>query len=133
MQAPDSATRARALPALRALDQSLSALDAATSAYLSDLANASSELVLARSDRLRHRCAAADSSAATTQPLVTMYRDVRTSLAALRSALAECENQFTTVHGVFGADSLRAWAPHRLAHLGDVTRRYRLAAQPLLH
>ncbi|HUL48467.1 MAG TPA: hypothetical protein VLT79_00490 [Gemmatimonadales bacterium] len=121
------------MQALRALDQSLSALEATASAYLSDLPNASPELVLARSDRIRGRCAAADSAAATTQPLVAAHKDVRTSLSALRGALSDCQNQFQTGRATFGADSLRAWAPHRLARLGDVTRRYRLAAQPLLH
>src|SRR5216117_1617948 len=89
-QAPDSATRARYATALRALSDSLSAVEAAAAQFRADL--------------------------------VTASRD----LATLRAALVRCGRDFDA--GPWGArvDSLKAWAPYRLARLGEAVQRYRL-------
>lgn len=128
---PDSVTRARSA-ALAAFDDSLTAVESAAAAFSSDLGVASSDLVVSRSERLRRRCAGAERAA---EPLLTLLSPATAAhrdLGSLRAALARCDVEFVTTQSQ-PADSVKAWAPFRLARLGDAVRRYRLSAAPLMH
>jgi len=127
-QTPDSAARAQRLAALKAFDDSLTAVLAATSAFRSDLNHASPDLVLSRSAKVQRRCTGA---AAEGQRVAadSLDADVRRELASLRTALGRCASQFITGNGYQKVDSLVAWGPYRLARLDDAIRRYRVAAR----
>lgn len=129
-QTPDSATRARYAPVLAALDDSLTALDAATAGFQSDLATASPDLVVSRSERLRRRCVGVERASEPLVALLSAKSAPRRELDALRAAVARCKSDFV-VRGNQTADSLKAWAPYRLGRLGEAVRRYRLSAQAL--
>lgn len=123
-QGPDSATRVRARAALTALDDSLTALESVASGFPADLGVASPDLVTSRSERLRRRCRGADSASAQLLGLLPPGAQGRRDLGNLRIALARCDSDFTATPAQ-PADSLKAWAPYRLARLGEAVRRYR--------
>jgi len=127
-QAPDSATRARYATALRALSDSLSAVEAAAAQFRADLVTASRDLVISRASRLTQRCAGALAGTPPVDSLPAARTGLRRDLATLRAALVRCGRDFDA--GPWGArvDSLKAWAPYRLARLGEAVQRYRLAA-----
>ena len=131
-QAPDSVARAQRLAALKAFDDSLTAVSGASSAFRADLNHASPDLVISRASRVQRRCAGA---AAEGQRLAADSLDshVRRELSSLRAALNRCVAEFSTGHGYQKVDSLAAWGPYRLARLEDVIRRYRTAARPFQH
>jgi len=133
VQAPDSATRARSATALHALHDSLSAVDAAAAQFQTDLVNASRDLVISRATRLTGRCAGARVAAISLDTLVAPRAPFRRDLATLRADLTRCEANFATDRWYAHADSVKAWAPYRLAKLGDALRRYRIAARAFMH
>lgn len=128
-QRPDSATRARYAPALHALEDSLGTLSAVVARFQTDLSNASRDLVVSRSTRLRERCTGALTAAAALDGAVPARASLRSALASLRSELSRCNDDFATGQWTERADSLRAWAPHRLARLTEAVQRYRWAAR----
>lgn len=128
IQAPDSAARARYAAARTTLDDSLTAMEAVAAGFQADLAAASSDLVLSRAERLRRRCAGADRASEPLLALLTTGSALRRDLVSLRAALARCGTEFVIARSQ-AADSLKAWAPYRLARLGDAVRRYRLSAR----
>ncbi|HUL03375.1 MAG TPA: hypothetical protein VLV16_09135 [Gemmatimonadales bacterium] len=131
-QIPDSAARTQRLAALKAFDDSLTAVSAATTAFRADLNHASPDLVLSRAARVQRHCA---SAAAQGQRLAADSLDsqLRHELTSLRTALNVCAADFTTGVGYRKVDSLAAWAPYRLARLDDAIRRYRGAARTFQH
>ena len=142
VQVPDSAARARYAAALRNLSDSLSAVEAAAALVQADLVNASRDLVISRSARLTARCAGARAAARSLDSLLVAvplrppppppHPPLGRELAMLRMELTRCEAAFTTGRGYERADSVRAWAPHRIARLDDAVRRYRLSARTLM-
>ena len=128
-QAPDSATRARYVTALRTLNDSLSAVQAAATQFRADLGTASRDLVISRASRLTQRCAGALAGTAPVESLPPAGTRLHRDLATLRAELVRCGRDFDA--GPWGArvDSLKAWAPYRLARLDEVVQRYRLAAR----
>jgi len=140
VQVPDSAARARYAAALRNLSDSLSAVEAAAALVQADLVNASRDLVISRSARLTARCAGARAAARSLDSLLVAvpltppppHPPLGRELAMLRMELTRCEAAFTTGRGYERADSVRAWAPHRIARLDDAIRRYRLTARTLM-
>ena len=131
-QIPDSAARAQQLATLKALDDSLTAVSAATTAFRADLNHASPDLVISRAARVQRRCAGA---VAQGQRLTADSLDphLHHELASLRAELNRCVADFTTGAGYRKVDSLTAWAPYRLARLDDAIRRYRGAARTFQH
>jgi hypothetical protein len=132
-QVPDSATRARAARWFHALTDSVSAVESGSAAFASDLASASPDLVVARSERLRAHCNGAarvvDSLAAT---IISV--EARRELTRLRAALEQCDADFRSAPPLTAAraDSLKGWGPHRLARLGAALRRFRVISRPIL-
>ena len=131
VQRPDSTARARSDAALREVNDSLSAVEAAAGQFQMDLTNASPDLVVSRAERLSARCAGARVVAARLDTLLAPGTPLRRDLATLRAELTRCEASFTTSRA-HPADSIKAWGPYRLATLGDTVRRYRIAAQSLM-
>lgn len=131
-QGPDSGTRARSAAAIAAFDDSLTALEAVAAGFQSDLASASAELVASRAERLRRRCVGAEGASDSLLALLAPAAALRRELVSLRVALARCDAQFVTTRAQ-PADSVKAWAPYRLARLGEAVRRYRLSAGVLIH
>src|SRR6266513_6183524 len=132
VQAPDSAARARSATALRALNDSLSAVDAAAGQFQTDLVNASRDLVISRATRLTGRCAGARVAALSLDTLVAPRAPFRRDLATLHTELTRCEANFAPDRWYERADSVKAWAPYRLAQLGDAVRRYRIAVRAFM-
>jgi hypothetical protein len=131
-QSPDSAVRAQRLAGLKAFDDSLTAVSAATSSFRADLSHASPDLVLSRAARVQKRCAGA---AAQGERLAADSLDpsVRHELTSLRTALHRCVTDFSAGPGYGKVDSIAAWAPYRLARLDAAIRRYRGAARTFQH
>jgi hypothetical protein len=127
-QAPDSAARARYARVRTVLDDSLTAVEAAAAGFQSDLAGASSDLVASRSERLRRRCDAAEGASEPLLAMLTTTSALRRDLVTLRAALNRCRTEFVVGRGQ-PPDSLKAWAPYRLARLGEAARRYRLSVR----
>src|ERR1700747_3102047 len=65
-------------------------------------------------------------------PLVPPRDTLHHVVTALRSQLAACLRRFSTGQSYARADSVKAWAPARLARLEDAVRRYRLAARDFM-
>ena len=128
VQGPDSASRARFRAAIQALGDSLTTLEAAEATLQSDLVYTSSDLVVARATRLKARCGGALGGASHLDTVLAARSPLRRDLAALTTALKRCQRDFTTETAQRGVDSLRAWAPYRLAQLSANVRRYREAA-----
>ena len=132
VQAPDSAMRVRSATVLRALNDSLSAVDAAAEQFQTDLDNASRDLVISRAARLTKRCAGARVAALSLDTVLAVQAPLRRDLATLRAELTRCQANFATDRWYERADSVKAWAPYRLAKLGDAVRRYRIAARAFM-
>jgi hypothetical protein len=116
---------------MAAFDDSLTALESVAAAFSSDLNVASSDLVASRSERLRRRCVGAERAS---EPLLTLLPPAgaaRHDLATLRAALGRCDVEFATTQSR-PTDSLKVWAPYRLARLGDAVHRYRVSAGVLM-
>ena len=128
VQGPDSASSARFRAAVQALGDSLTALEGAEATFQSDLVYTSGDLVLARATRLKARCSGALGGAGHLHTMLGARAPLRRDLAALETALKRCERDFTTEAVQRAVDSLRAWAPYRLAQLSAAVRRYREAA-----
>jgi len=132
-QAPDSATRARSAAALRTLNDSLSAVAAAAAQFRADLVNASGDLVISRAARLTQRCAGALAGTAPVDSLPGTGTRLRRDLAALRAELVRCGQNFAAGPWYQRVDSVKAWAPYRLARLDEAVQRYRLTARAFMH
>ena len=125
-QGPDSAARARYAPALRALDDSIGTLNAAAERFQTDLPGASPDLVVSRSTRMRERCRGT-LHAVTGLDSLAAATSLHHALTSLRAELSRCNDDFAPGQWTERADSLRAWAPHRLARLAEEIQRYRAA------
>ena len=132
-QAPDSAARARSAVALRTLNDSLSAVAAAAAQFRADLVNASSDLVISRAARLTQRCAGALAGTAPVDSLPGTGTRLRRDLAGLRAALVRCTQDFAPGPSYQRVDSVKAWAPYRLARLDEAVLRYRLTTRVFMH
>jgi hypothetical protein len=132
VQAPDSAARARYEAALRAFGDSLTAVEGAEAKFQADLIYASTDLVVARATRLRERCAGALSEVAHLDSVLPGAARIRGELRALQGALARCDRDFAVDTFQRGADSIKAWAPYRLAQLRGAVLRYRIAAHQFM-
>ena len=128
-QAPDTAKLARYGTALRRVHDSLTVVQGAAAMFQADLVNASQDLVISRATRLRQHCAGAWREAGRLDSLPALGARMHREVAALRVELARCEREFTTGPWYERADSVKAWAPFRLARLGDAIRRFRLAVR----
>jgi hypothetical protein len=131
-QAPDSAARARSGAAIRRMDDSLTVLEGTAAKFQADLVNASPDLVITRATRLREHCIGTRREAGRLDSLPTVQVRLGREIAALRSELARCDREFATGPWYQGADSVKAWAPYRLARLSEAVRRYRLAAREFM-
>jgi hypothetical protein len=131
-QAPDTAAQARYGAALRRLADSLTVLEGAAAKFQADLVNASPDLVISRATRLKEHCAGTRSEAGRLDSLPAVDAALGRDLAALRSELARCEREFATGPWYQGADSVKAWAPYRLARLSEAVQRFRLAAREFM-
>ena len=131
-QAPDKASQARYGAAIRRVADSLTALEGAAAMFQADLVNASPDLVISRATRLKQRCSNTRREAGGLDSLPAIPERLRRELATLRAELARCEREFATGPWYQGADSVKAWAPYRLARLGDAVRRFRLAARAFM-
>lgn len=131
-QVPDIGARAQRLGALKAFDDSLTAVSAASSAFRADLNHASPELVQSRAAKVQARCSGA---AGEGQRLAadTLDPEVRRELTSVRAALGRCASMFTIGNRASKVDSLVAWAPYYLARLDDAIRRYRIPARTFQH
>ena len=131
-QAPDTAVRARYGAAIRRVNDSLTALEGAAAMFQADLVHASPDLVISRATRLRQHCTGARSEAGRLDSLPTVRARLHGELAALRAELARCDREFATGPWYERVDSVRAWAPFRLARLNAVVTRFRAAARTFM-
>lgn len=131
-QAPDTTVQARYDAAIRRVNDSLTALEGAAAMFQADLVNASPDLVISRATRLRQHCNGTRRETGRLDSLPAIGARLRRELAVLRTELARCDREFTTGPWYQGADSVKAWAPFRLARLGTAVRRFRLAARAFL-
>ena len=131
-QSPDSATKHRYLAALQAVDDSLSSVRAAGANFRADLAAASPELIVARSTRMRDRCAGARAALARLDTVLAVayspragepQRALRAESVVLAGTMRRCERDWNPAPRV-AADSLRAWGPFRVEQLDRAMRRY---------
>jgi hypothetical protein len=127
-QMPDSAAHARYSAAIRRVSESLTVLEGAAAMFRADLINASPDLVISRATRLRQQCAGSGREAGSLDSIRLVGSQLRRELASLRAELARCDREFTVGPWYQGADSVKAWAPYRLARLSSAVRRFRLAA-----
>ena len=127
-QAPDTAVRARYGAAIRRVNDSLTALQGAAAMFQADLVNASPDLVIYRATRLRQHCNGTRHEAERLDSVPAVEARLHRELVALRAELTRCDREFATGPWYQRVDSVKAWAPFRLARLGDVVRRFRLAA-----
>ena len=128
-QAPDTTKQARYGAAIRRVNDSLTVLQGATAMFQADLVNASQDLVISRATRLRQHCAGTRREAGRLDSLPAIGARLHREIASLRVELARCDREFTTGPWYERADSVKAWAPFRLARLGDAIRRFRLAVR----
>jgi hypothetical protein len=131
-QAPDTAMQARYGAAIRRVNDSLTALQGAAAMFQMDLVSASPDLVISRATRLRQHCSGTRGEADRLDSLPAIGVRMHREIVALRAELARCDREFTTGPWYQRADSVKAWAPFRLARLGDAVRRFRLAARTFL-
>ena len=128
-QTPDSAAHTRFNTAIRRLGDSLTVLEGAAAMFRADLINASPDLVISRATRLKQHCAGSRRESGSLDSLRAVGGRLRRDLTALRAELARCDREFTVGSSYEGADSVKAWAPYRLARLSSAVRRFRLAAR----
>jgi hypothetical protein len=134
--APDSAARAHIMATLHGVQDSLDRVRGAAYNFRTDLRGASPVVLYNRAQRMHGSCVAADGalvlldSALTASYPAGTAPDLRRETHTLRSALAECRNEYdTTVRWLQRADSVRAWAPYRLRRLDEAMRRFVGAAR----
>jgi hypothetical protein len=127
-QSPDTAALVRQDTAIRRVIDSLTVLEGAAAMFQADLVNASPDLVISRATRLRQHCSGTQRETARLDS-VPLQTQLRRDLATLRTELARCDREFATGPWYQHADSVKAWAPYRLARLSDAVRRFRLAAR----
>ena len=96
--------------------------------FRADLINASPDLVISRATRLRQHCAGSGREAGGLDSLRLVGGQLRRELALLRVELTRCHREFTLGPWYQGVDSVKAWAPYRIARLSSAVRRFRLAA-----
>ena len=138
--APQNPDSVRFAHALKAADDSLTGVRRAAAGLRADLATASPALVLSRAARQRAHCTGARAAVTDLQQVLgsrlytpranAAQQALRTEAAAVRQALERCEREWASGAGPepARADSLRAWAPHRLDQLHRAIRRYELKA-----
>ena len=131
-QTPDTAAQARYGAAVRRVGDSLTALEGVAAMFQADLVNASPDLVISRATRLRQHCAGTQHETGRLDSLPAVGARLRRELAALRVELARCDREFAIGPWYQGADSVKAWAPYRLARLSDAVQRFRLAARAFM-
>lgn len=132
-QSPDSVTKHRYLDALKAVDDSLLSIRSAGASFRSDLAAASPELIVARSVRMRDRCAGARAALARLDTVLAVayspnagqyQRALRVEGVTLAGTMSRCEREWDTTPRRSVPDSLRAWGPYRIEQLDVAMRRY---------
>lgn len=128
-QTPDSAAQARYHAGIQRLNDSLTALEGSAAMFQADLVHASPDLVISRATRLRMRCTGTRRQVGLLDSMPAVGARLRRELAALNAELMRCDREFAIGPSYQGADSVKAWAPYRLARLGDAVRRFRLAAR----
>lgn len=128
-QAPDTAAQNRYGAAIRGVSDSLTVLEGAAAMFQADLIHASPDLVIARAIRLKQRCTGTKTEIWRLDSLPGVGSRMRREIALLRAELGRCEREFAIGPWYQGADSVKAWAPYRLARLGDAVRRFRFAAR----
>lgn len=131
-QAPDTAVQARYGAAIRRVNDSLTALQGAVAMFQVDLVNASPDLVISRATRLRQHCNGTWRETRRLDSLPAIGARLHREIAALRAELTRCDREFATGPWYRRADSVKAWAPFRLARLSDAVRRFRLAARAFM-
>ena len=97
--------------------------------FQADLVHASPDLVISRATRLRQHCAGTRYETGRLDSLPALRTQLRRELTALRTELARCDREFATGPWYQNADSVKAWAPYRLARLSNAVSRFRLAAR----
>jgi hypothetical protein len=128
-QAPDTAALNRQYAAIRRVGDSLTVLEGAAAMFQADLVHASPDLVISRAARLRHHCNGSQHETARLDSIPALGAQLRHDLAALRTELARCDREFNTGPWYQHTDSVKAWAPYRLARLSDAVRNFRIAAR----
>jgi hypothetical protein len=140
-RAPLDSVSQRQHDVLRALRDSLSAVRGAAGEMQRDLGAGSPELVAGRAVRLAGRCARAGAAAREARAILcpgcgksehaAARRRITIALDELARSLDGCGRDFTVDTSLAAAarlpqaaDTVRAWAPHRIARLHDAFRRY---------
>lgn len=140
--APQNPDSVRFSQALKAVEDSLTGVRRAGAALRTDLATASPALVLTRAARQQAQCLGARGAVSDLQRALgsrvytpraaNAQHALRAETAVLRQALDACDREWSParrgVSEAMHADSLRAWAPHRLDQLQLAIRRYELKA-----
>jgi hypothetical protein len=138
--APQNPDSVHFTQALKAVDDSLTGVRRAAAELRADLASASPALVLSRAGRQRAQCTGSRAAVTELQRVLgsrvytpraaAAQQALRAEAAAMRQALERCERDWAPGVGPepARADSLRVWAPHRLAQLQRAIRRYQLKA-----
>jgi len=135
-QAPDSVRQARYERVLKQATESLDGVRGASAGFRTDLPSASSQLVLARAERVHTGCRGADAALLQVDTLlaegvysraaVSEQAQLRRATAELRRVLERCQREWmvSQVPAAAAADSLRAWGPYRTAQLDSALQRY---------
>lgn len=131
-QTPDSAGQARYGAAIRRVNDSLTALEGSAAKFQADLVNASPDLVISRATRLRQHCTGTRRETEHLDSLPAVGAGLHRDLVALRAELTRCDREFASGPWYQGVDSVKAWAPYRLARLGNAVRRFRIAARAFM-
>jgi len=135
-QAPDSVRQARYERVLKQATESLDGVRGASAVFRTDLPSASSQLVLARAERVHTGCRGAGTALLRVDTLlaegvysaaaVSEQAHLRRATAELRRELERCQREWTVsqVPTAAAVDSLRAWGPYRTAQLDGALQRY---------
>jgi hypothetical protein len=138
--APQNPDSVRFAQALRAVQDSLTGLRRTAAGLRTDLGSVSPSLVLSRAAGQRAQCTGSRIAVTELQQVLgsrvytpragAAQQALRAEAAAVRQALERCEREWAPGGGPepWRADSLRAWAPHRLDQLQRAIRRYELKA-----
>lgn len=135
-QAPDSVRQARYERVLKQATESLDGVRGASAGFRTDLPSASSQLVLARAERVHTGCRGAGAALLTVDTLlaagvyspaaVSEQAQLRRATSELRRVLERCQREWTVSQfpSAAAVDSLRAWGPYRTAQLDGALQRY---------
>ncbi len=135
-QAPDSVRQARYEHVLKQATESLDGVRGASAGFRTDLTSASSQLVLARAERVHAGCRGADVALLHVDTLLaegvysrraaSEQAQLRRATAELRRVLERCQREWTVsqIPTAAAVDSLRAWGPYRTARLDGALQRY---------